>query len=176
VGAGGPDLLAVDHPVVAVAHRPRRGRRHVRPAAGLGEELAPDLLAAQGWAHEPLFGRVVGEGHDGRHAHAKTDLEIAAATGANLCLFLAENDRLDRRAAAAAPFFWPGDLGVAALRFLGLPGLGARHVIEIERALFADHRRGGGPFRRIGLQPGAGLGPVSGFFGAVGEVHVSYSL
>ncbi len=48
VRAGGPDLLAVDDPVVAVAS-PTRVRRPARsdPAGRLGEELAPDLLAGQ---------------------------------------------------------------------------------------------------------------------------------
>ena len=45
--AGRPHLLAVDHPLVAVAHRRRRQRRDIGAGAGLAEQLAPDLLAAQ---------------------------------------------------------------------------------------------------------------------------------
>ena len=47
VRAGRPDLLAVDHPVVAVAHRARAQSGQVRAGAGLGEELAPHLVTAQ---------------------------------------------------------------------------------------------------------------------------------
>ena len=42
-----PDLLAVDDPLVAVAHRPGRERREVGAGAGLAEELAPDLFAGE---------------------------------------------------------------------------------------------------------------------------------
>ena len=47
VRAGGPDLLAVDDPVVAVAHRARAQAGEVGAGGRLGEELAPDLLARQ---------------------------------------------------------------------------------------------------------------------------------
>ena len=42
-----PDLLAVHDPVVAVAHRRRPQRREVGARVGLGEPLAPDVVAAQ---------------------------------------------------------------------------------------------------------------------------------
>ena len=47
VGVAGPHLLPVDHVVVALAFGPRRQRRQVRPGAGLGEQLAPELLATE---------------------------------------------------------------------------------------------------------------------------------
>ncbi len=42
-----PDLVTVDHPVVAVAHRLRAQRREVAARVGLGEALAPRFVAAQ---------------------------------------------------------------------------------------------------------------------------------
>ena len=50
VGAGAPDLLAVDDVLVAVAHRPGAQRREVGAGLRLGEALAPDALARAGCA------------------------------------------------------------------------------------------------------------------------------
>ena len=47
LGVRGPDLLPGDDVVVAVAHRLAAQRREVGAGAGLGEALAPDLVAAQ---------------------------------------------------------------------------------------------------------------------------------
>src|SRR5258705_159034 len=47
--AGSPDLRAVDEPGLAARLGARAQRGEVRPAHRLGEELAPDLLAAQRW-------------------------------------------------------------------------------------------------------------------------------
>ncbi len=46
-GAGRPDLRAVEHPLVAVAYGGGLGAGDVRSAAGLREELHPELLAPQ---------------------------------------------------------------------------------------------------------------------------------
>ena len=46
-GPGRPDLRAVEDPLLAVAHRGGEGAGHVRPAARLGEELHPELLALE---------------------------------------------------------------------------------------------------------------------------------
>lgn len=45
--AGGPDLGAVEDPVVAVADGRRDSTCHIGAAAGFGQELHPDLLPAQ---------------------------------------------------------------------------------------------------------------------------------
>ncbi len=45
--AGGPDLRAVEHPLVAVADGGGQRAGHVRAAARLGQELHPDLLALE---------------------------------------------------------------------------------------------------------------------------------
>ncbi len=55
VRARGPDLLAVDHPVVAVALGARAQAGQVGAGAGLGEELAPHLIAAEGRRRIPLL-------------------------------------------------------------------------------------------------------------------------
>ena len=43
----GPDLLAVDHPLVSVESGPRRHTRQVAPGVGLAEALTPELLAPE---------------------------------------------------------------------------------------------------------------------------------
>ena len=47
MGVGRPDLLAVDHPLVAVAVGPRDHAREIRSRARFGHELAPHLSAVQ---------------------------------------------------------------------------------------------------------------------------------
>ena len=53
LGPRGPHLLAVDRPAAAVVHRPGLRAGQVRPGPGLGEELAPQLLAAHQRGQEP---------------------------------------------------------------------------------------------------------------------------
>ena len=55
VGQGRPDLLAVEDPLVAVALGPGRQAGHVGSGAGLGEQLAPDLLAGEQRAQVALL-------------------------------------------------------------------------------------------------------------------------
>src|SRR6185312_14995061 len=53
--ARGPDLLAVDDPVVALLLRAGTKPRHVRAAGRLGEQLAPDVFAGRElWQIVPL--------------------------------------------------------------------------------------------------------------------------
>ena len=49
VGSARPDLRAVHHVGVAVAHGPGGQRGQIRSGVGLAEELAPVLLAAEDW-------------------------------------------------------------------------------------------------------------------------------
>ncbi len=72
MGQRRPHLLAVDHPLVAVAYRPGGKTGHVRPGPGLAEELAPDLLAREERAEvaRPLLFGAVGEERGGGHAVA----------------------------------------------------------------------------------------------------------
>ena len=55
VRARRPDLLPVDHPLVAVADRPRREPGEVGAGARLGEELAAELVGAQERPHEAVL-------------------------------------------------------------------------------------------------------------------------
>ena len=166
MGAAGPHLLAIDRPLIAVADGAGAGRRGVRAARGLAEQLAPDLLAQHGGTGEALLVGLVPDGEDGRHAHAKTDGE-GVAGGGELRLLLAEDHRLPGLAAAAAPGLGPGDAGVARLSLAALPGAGRVHVHRVVVANFRRFHLPGG----IGFQPSADLGAVGGLFGRVVEVH-----
>src|SRR5215475_9970316 len=55
MGARGPDLLAVDEPVVAVQIRARGGASEVRTTTRLAEELAPGVFPGENAAQIPLF-------------------------------------------------------------------------------------------------------------------------
>ena len=71
--SGGPDLLAVEHPLVAVALGPRGQAGHVRPGAGLAEQLAPDLLAGEERPEVAALLLVGAVGHQGGGDHAVAD-------------------------------------------------------------------------------------------------------
>ena len=98
VGQGRPHLLAVDHPLVAVAHRPGGEPGHVGPGPGLAEELAPDLLAGEEGPEVALPLLVGPVGEDGGRRHAVADDVAVRLVG-----------RADRRAARARR--GPGDRG-----------------------------------------------------------------
>ena len=73
VREAGPDLLSVDHPVVAVGHRRGGQPGQVGPGARLGEQLAPEVLGAGQWPQPgPLELVVLGVLPDGRRGHAVT--------------------------------------------------------------------------------------------------------
>src|SRR5205814_3761614 len=141
--AGRPDLLAVDHPRVAVTHRARAQAREVGTGGRLGEELAPDLLPVQcGRRIAPLLllGRV---GEERRHAHAEADLEVTARRDV-LAFLLVPDHLLDGRAGAPAVLLRPRDarearLGLATLivlRFREPVLLAIARVPRLERAAF----------------------------------------
>ena len=66
VGERVPHLLAVDDPLVAVAHGPGAEAGEVRAGAGLAEQLAPRLLAGEHRAQEALLDLVAAVGDDRR--------------------------------------------------------------------------------------------------------------
>ena len=78
--ARGPDLLAVDHPAVAVTLGPGADAGHVGARRRLGEELAPDFLAVQRGLDVALQVLGRGIGHHGGDAHAQPDIEEASGT------------------------------------------------------------------------------------------------
>src|SRR6185437_4118523 len=92
---------------------------------GLGEELAPDLLALERRRRVALALLRRAPCAQRRDAHAKADLEESARHGVMRFLLLIDH-LLDRRAAASAPVLGPGDAGEAGLVFPRLPRLGAR--------------------------------------------------
>ena len=69
----GPHLLAVDHPLVAVADRPGRQAGHVRAGTRLAEQLAPDLFARVHRPQQALLLLLGGVGEHYRSPHADTD-------------------------------------------------------------------------------------------------------
>jgi len=70
---GRPHLLAVDDPVVAVAHGAGAERGQVRSGARLAEQLAPDLLARPQRAQEALLLLLGAVGQDRGRGHAEAD-------------------------------------------------------------------------------------------------------
>ena len=54
IGPGVPHLLPVDDVDVAILHRRRGERCEIGAGPGLGEQLTPELVAAQQWAEVPL--------------------------------------------------------------------------------------------------------------------------
>ena len=70
-----PHLLAVDDPLVAVAHRSSAQTGEVGAGAGLGEQLAPDLVAVQHRRQEPLLLLVAPPRDDRRARHPDADRE-----------------------------------------------------------------------------------------------------
>ena len=124
VGTGGPDLLAIDHPFIAVLDGASLNTRNVRTGGWLGEELAPDFLAAKRLFNVALLVLVRAEGDHGRHTHAETDGERTDRR-IKLGFFLVPDDLLHGRTATPAPFLGPGDLGKATFGFRLLPRLGA---------------------------------------------------
>ena len=69
VRVGGPDLLPGHHPLAVRLHGARLQRREVRARLGLGEALAPDLVAREDRPQPALLLGVVAVGDDHRPAH-----------------------------------------------------------------------------------------------------------
>ena len=85
VRLGGPHLLAVDRPLVAVALGACRKRGEVGPCPWFAEQLAPDLVAHERGAQEPLLMLLATERDDRRRRHAdahEIDRRVGRGTGA----------------------------------------------------------------------------------------------
>ena len=85
VGQRRPDLLAVDDPLVAVPDAARRQSGEVGPAAGLGEQLAPDLFAGEQGAEVAALLLLGPPLHDRRRAHAVADRVPVVRVGSAGC-------------------------------------------------------------------------------------------
>ena len=123
MGATRPDLLAVDDELVAVAFRPGGQPGEIAAGAGLGEQLAPDLLAAE-QRREVALSLVVGPGVDDRRTGpADTDLVVRTVDPGGSELLV--DDQLVTGIGAEAPRRRPvrGDVagvGELARRWLGM--------------------------------------------------------
>ena len=131
--------------------------------------FSPD---ASGGRYSPLL-LLAGERHHGRPAHAVADDEHAAEL-AERALFLLPDHALDRRRAAPAIFLRPVQAGPAGIGLLLLPGL--CDLEDVGALELGAAERGFAQFllillRRVGRDPGFGLGAERGFLRGVVEVH-----
>ena len=122
-----PGLLAVDHPVVAVADGGGAQRGQVGAGVGLGEALAPPDVEVGRLRQEALLLLLVAEGRDDRADHAGVEGERLRHAG-QLHL-LAPDVALQRRPVLAAPLHRP-------VRH-GQPG-GVEHALGLDVLLLGD--------------------------------------
>ena len=116
VGVAGPDLLAVDHVLVAVPHGPGAQAGQVGARLGLGEALAPAVVALEDGGQVELLLGLGGLGHD-RRSGVQQAHEVGADVGSAGPLGLLQEDQvLDGRGAPAAVLLRPVDPGVARRR------------------------------------------------------------
>ena len=164
LGAGRPDLLAVDDPFVAVEFRLGGERRQIRAGAGFRVALAPGHLAAHGRRHQPLLLLLGAEFEHRRHQPV-----VAGVAGRNAGAgeLLGDDARLEdvRLGAVAAVLLRNRARRVAVLDQQLLPRL--RGV----RRLAGDGRLGGGRLVLVLVQEAAHFVAEGLVFGAVLQVH-----
>ena len=127
----GPDLLAVDDVMVAVASGRGLQRGEVRPGARLGEALAPPIVDIGGARQEAAL-LLVGAELD-QHRADHRDVERRHFRRRRQLVFLEKDHALDRRPAGAAIFLGPVEGGPAASVEDALPAHGillARRIAE----------------------------------------------
>ncbi len=136
LGVGGPHLLAAQPPaaVVLLARACLHGRE-VRAGGGLGEQLAPDLVAVE---HRPevaglLLLRAVGDDRGAEHADADRVEDAGHFRARDL---LVADDLLDRTETLPAEVLGPGHAREPALGELALPraARGDDLVLVLDRA------------------------------------------
>ena len=108
VPAAGPDLLPVDHEIIAVLHRPGLHRRHVGAGLRLGVEGTPDILAIQNPGNEMLLVLFGAKGQHRRRDPAHP-MDIERARRTVLGQFLVENHLLHDGATLTAVLLGPGN-------------------------------------------------------------------
>src|SRR5262249_20766268 len=138
--ARGPDLLAVDDPVVALLLGAGAQARDVGTGGGFGEQLAPDFLTGSEFRQIAALGLLVAPGHHGRPAHALADLERLRQLSVD-AFFLLPDHALDGGSPTAAIFLWPVQAGPAAVCLLLLPGLADLDHVVLGEANAAERRR-----------------------------------
>ena len=165
LGVRGPDLLARDGPAaVVVALGARLDAGEVGARGGLGEQLAPDVLAGQ---HRPEVALllVLGAVRDQRRAeHADAD-HVEQPGHARAPDLLVDDDLVQRPEPLPAVVGRPGDRREPGARELALP-----------LAVRGDglHVLAAAPLRRLVcvlVEPGADLRPVLRQLGRVVQVH-----
>src|SRR5438552_682932 len=157
-----PDLLAGHDPAVAAALGTGAERGQVGARAGLGEELAPELVRGEDLREEAplLFLRSVGDERRPDQVDADPVDDLGCAGGGELLL---EDVVLDHRGAAPAVLARPVDADPAAVVQLPLPGAEEGDLVGEGRVL----RRG----RPIRAEPRAQLGAAGLLGGAEREIH-----
>jgi hypothetical protein len=142
--------------------------RKVRARGGLGEELAPDLVAVEHRAEIARLLLLGAVGDDRRPEHPHPD-RVEDPRNPRAGDLLVADHLLDRAHPLAAILLRPGHAGEARLGELALPcaarGEYLRLVLECPRAV-QDRRLG-----LVLLQPAAHLGAVGGLLGCVVEIH-----
>ncbi|MNE06360.1 hypothetical protein D3C80_989470 [compost metagenome] len=161
VGVGGPDLLAVDDPVVAAIFGAGLDRGEVGAGAGLGIALTPADFTAHDGRQEALLLLLRAEGQQGRAEHPDAEtgqrrlrLDATHLGSQHLGLFAGQ--------AAAAVDAGPFRRGPAARRHALQPELVRRRlehgVAAAPDIVLVAVARPAHLGRAVGLQPGARLG------------------
>ena len=173
LGPRGPHLLPVHHEHVPVPDGPGGQSGQVRAGVGLGEELAPHLLAPEHGSQVAVLLLLGAVGDQGRPAHADPHREHADrhVEAGDL---LVEDGLAPGRVAPSAVLDGPGDRPPATLVERVLPGAASTHVVRvlvIQRPVVESAPRLG-----VVRQPRPHLGAEPGVVGTVVEVHRSGSV
>ena len=164
-----PHLLAVEHPLVAVALGARLHVGEIGAGIGFGVALAPDLRAVEDAGEESLFLRVGREVHDRRTEQSfADDADPARTAGARV--LLVEDHLLHEGGAPTAVFGGPAEADPVrpAQLLFPLPALIEQLVLVAGAAAAAHHRVGAFEAFR---QPGARVGPEPLLDGCEAQVH-----
>ena len=155
LGLGGPHLLAVDDPLVAVQLGLGLERGEIRAGLRFGEALAPGDLALEDLGQELLLLLLGPPLQDGRSDQGVAE-EVGSHGGAGPGELLVEHHVLQGREALAAVLLRPGRADPAAVVELLHPllvELLAIVTVQLE-ALLGTSRRAGCPPARLGSRPG----------------------
>ena len=162
-----PDLLAVDHPLVAVEHGPTAEVAEVAAGGRLAVALAPQVLARQ-HAGQVVTLLLVGAPAQHRVAeHRDAEAVVRAARGcAGAGELLGHHHALERGEPGTADLLRPAERQVAVLvQHLAPLGGEGGGVLVVERS---DALPVGGQVR---VEEGAHLGAEDVGLGWVGEIH-----
>ena len=139
--SGGPHLLAGNDPFVSVTFGFRLQTRQVRSRSGLGEQLAPDDVAAPHLGEVGVFRRVRCMGEDRRRNHAQADLEHTEIGGCEPRRFVVVHPLIAAGKAAAAELCRSGDPSETGVEHRRAPRLGVGDVAAFGFGrLLLEHR------------------------------------